>query len=688
MFRNADPLLKPKSMAIVGASESGGEGWSRVLFQNLKDAGMPLRAYLINPRREELWGEKVYPDFGSLPEQVDHAAVLVPARFVNDVIRDGISNGLKAATIFSAGFGEGRKKIGLNRGEELRRIVADANLSVCGPNCMGTFSLPQRILQYPTSRLRNLKQGKIGGVFHSGGTLGYWFARAAQRGLGFSYAVSCGNEFGLDCADYINFLAEDPDTEIIVGMLESIRRPAAFLLAAEKAFHAGKPIILLKLGRSEMGKEQAKTHTGAVAVDDDVFMAACRRLGITRANNLDDMVEFALAFTQNRYPAGNRLAVVTSSGGAVGLSIDAAEEEGVTLAQLSPETIKKMEALIPEDVDVHNPMDAGTQLAGNVERFTRLCSLFAEDPAVDIVALQGRLPLPTDTEDTHQHYVKLKEGTEKPIIGLVRMSENADEKYRQFQEAAQIPFLFGIPQTVRAAKALIDYGEAKRRGIPPISVALGHTDLSSKNLLDVLDGAGVKTPNQIAAADPDQAALEAAKIGFPVALKIISEEISHKTEAGGVRLGLDTEDEVRAEARDLMATIGAENISGFLVQEMVSGTEILVGLRNDPEFGPLLVVGLGGIFVEVLKDISLRLLPVDEIDVRAMLDELKGAAILDAFRGQSARDSDALVKAIVALTTFFLENREKLVEIEINPLVVLDEGNGVRAVDVRPVWKE
>lgn len=687
MFRNVEPLLKPKSMAIVGASETGGEGWSRVLYQNLKDAGMPVKTYLINPRRDELWGEKVYPNFGALPESVEHAAVLVPAQFVNDVIRDGIAHDLRAATIFSAGFGEGRKKIGAHRGEELNGLISDAKLSVCGPNCMGTFSLPQKILQYPTSRLSNLKLGKVGGVFHSGGTLGYWFARAAQRGLGFSYAVSCGNEFGLDCADYINFLADDPDTEIIVGMLESIKRPQAFITAAERAFRAEKPIILVKLGRSEMGKEQAKTHTGAVAVDDDVFMAACRRFGITRASNLDDMVEMCLAFQQKRYPTGNRLAVVTSSGGAVGLSIDAAEEEGAVLAALSSDTIKKMEEIIPADVDVHNPMDAGTRLAGNVERFTNLCGLFAADPGVDIVALQGRLPLPTDLEETHQHYVKLKNETDKPVLGLVRMSENADDKYRSFQEAAQIPFLFGIPQTVRAARALINYGEARRRGIPELSSAISDSKLRAENLADSLSIAGIMTPSQAIARSPQEAAEFAADIGFPVAIKIISGTISHKTEAGGVRLGLKDREAVKVEAEDLIESIGQENISGFLVQEMIAGTEILVGLRDDPDFGPLLLVGLGGVFVEILKDVSLRLIPVDEPEVRAMLSELRSSKVLDGFRGQPARDVDALSENITALCGFFLDHREVLSEIEINPLMVLEKGKGVRAIDIRPVWK-
>ncbi|MEC8622218.1 MAG: acetate--CoA ligase family protein [Pseudomonadota bacterium] len=687
MFRDVEPLLKPKSMAIVGASETGGEGWSRVLYQNLKDAGMPVKTYLINPQRDKLWGERVYPNFGALPQSVEHAAILVPAQFVNTVMRDGIANGLRAATIFSAGFGEGRKKIGAERGEELSGLISDAKLSVCGPNCMGTFSLPQKILQYPTSRLRNLKLGKVGGVFHSGGTLGYWFARAAQRGLGFSYAVSCGNEFGLDCADYINFLADDPDTEIIVGMLESIRRPQAFIAAAEKAFRAEKPLILVKLGRSEMGKEQAKTHTGAVAVDDDVFMAACRRFGITRASNLDDMVEMCLAFQQKRYPTGKRLAVVTSSGGAVGLSIDAAEEEGAVLAALSQDTIKKMEEIIPEDVDVHNPMDAGTRLAGNVERFINLCGLFAADPGVDIVALQGRLPLPTDPEETHQHYIKLKNETGKPVLGLVRMSENADDKYRSFQEAAQIPFLFGIPQTVRAAKALINYGEARRRGIPELFSPIPDSKLCNENLSDSLSMAGIRTPSHAIARSPEQAADFAAGIGFPVAIKITSDTISHKTEAGGVRLGLKDREAVKGQAEDLIESIGQENISGFLVQEMVAGTEMLVGLRDDPDFGPLLVIGLGGVFVEILKDVSLRLIPVDEPEVRAMLSELRGSKILDGYRGQPAPDVDALVENVMALCGFFLDHREVLSEMEINPLMVLERGKGVRAIDIRPVWK-
>lgn len=688
-FRAVEPLLQPRSIAIVGASETGGDGWSRVLFHNLKNAGFPVPTYLINPRREELWGEKVYPDFASLPEQIDHALVIVPARFVNDMMREGVANGLKAATIFSAGFGEGRKNIGADRGEELKALIAESGVSVCGPNCMGLFCLPRDMLLYPTSRLQNLPKGPVGGIFHSGGTLGYWFAQAAERGLGFSYAMSCGNEFGLDSADYLNFLVDDPDTEIIVGMIESIRRPKAFMEAARRAFEAKKPILLMKLGSSELGKEQAKTHTGAVAVDNDVFNAMCNRYGIVRCRSIDEMVDFALAFRQKRLPRGDRMAIVTTSGGAVGLSLEAVGDENGTLARLSPDTFKRMDEFVPDGVDVHNPMDAGSTLAGNVPDFCTLCEMFAADDNVDILAIQGRVPLADDKLKTPENYIKLKASTDKPVFAFTRMAQNCDQALRDFQDGAGMPFLFGIPTMVRSMHALVKYAAAQRRGLamppePAGTLSNASDDVVAEHLSDL----GLTMPAQAVAIDPAGAAAEAEKIGFPVALKIVSDDISHKTEAGGVRLNLADRDAVIREAEDLQQSLSDSQLSGFLIQEMVDGLEMLVGVREDSDFGPLMVVGLGGVFVELFRDVSLRLAPVDEYEARAMLSDLRGAKALDGFRGQAPRDVEALVKAITGLSDFYLENRSWLAEIEINPLIVLAKGKGVRAVDVRPIRRD
>jgi acetyltransferase len=688
-FRAVEPLLQPKSIAIVGASETGGDGWSRVLYHNLKNAGFPVPTYLINPRRDELWGEKVYPDFASLPEQIDHALVIVPARFVNDMMREGVENGLKAATIYSAGFGEGRKNIGADRGEELKGLIADSGVSVCGPNCMGLFSLPRDILLYPTSRLQNLPKGPVGGIFHSGGTLGYWFAQAAERGLGFSYAMSCGNEFGLDSADYLNFLVDDPDTEIIVGMIESIRRPKAFMEAARRAFDAKKPILLMKLGSSELGKEQAKTHTGAVAVDNDVFNAMCDRYGIVRCRHIDEMVDFALAFRQKRLPRGDRLAVVTTSGGAVGLTLEAVGDENGTLAQLSQDSFKKMDEFVPDGVDVHNPMDAGSTLAGKVPDFCELCEMFAADDNVDILAIQGRVPLADDKVKTPESYIKLKASTDKPVFAFTRMAQNCDAALREFQDGAGMPFLFGIPTMVRSMQALVKFAAAQRRGLALVPDSSGNlSNVADDVLIEQLSEIGLTMPAQSFALDPAAAADEAEKIGFPVALKIVSDDISHKTEAGGVKLNLADRDAVIREAEDLQNALADSQLSGFLIQEMVDGLEMLVGVREDPDFGPLLVVGLGGVFVELFRDVSLRLAPVDEDEVRTMLSELRGAKALEGFRGQAPRDVDALIHAIVGLTDFYLENRAWLSEVEVNPLIVLAEGKGVRAVDVRPIRRD
>lgn len=686
MFRPVAPLLQPDSLAIVGASETGGSGWSKVLFHNLKDAGFPVRTYLINPRRDELWGEKVYSDFGSLPEPVDLALVIVPAPLVCDVMRDGLAHGIKAACIYAASFGEGRKGVGAKRGAELRGLIADSALSVCGPNCMGMLSLARDILLYPRRRTDYMKGGHVGGIFHSGGTLGYWFTQAAQRGLGFSYAVSCGNEFGLDAADYLNFLADDPDTRVIVAMLESIRRPDAFMAAARRAFDAGKPVVVMKLGRTELGKEQAKTHTGAVAVDDDVFSAMCARYGIVRAASIDEMVDFTLAFSQARLPRGPRMGIVTSSGGAVGIALDAVDDNGGVLGVLSPETESRIAGLITEDVDVYNPMDAGPRLAVDVESFCKVCGHFAADDGIDLLAMQARLPTGRDTDEHVDSYVEILEATDKPVLGFTRMAQNADQALRDFQTQTGMPVIMGIPTMVRSMQALVRYAARREAGIPVLPEPAGsEANLAPDRLAATLEAYGLTPPRQAFAETPEDAARAAAGIGFPAALKIVSSDVSHKTEIGGVRLGLADEDAVLAEARDLRRVMEGHDLSGFLVQEMVDGLEMLVGLRDDKQFGPLVVVGLGGVFVELMRDVSLGLAPVDETEAHAMLLRLKGARALDAFRGRTPRDRKGLANAVAGLSRFFLDHRPWLDEIEINPLMVLQDGAGVRAVDVRVV---
>jgi acetyltransferase len=420
-----------------------------------------------------------------------------------------------------------------------------------------------------------------------------------------------------------------------------------------------------------------------------VFQAACDRYGITRCNSIDEMVDFALAFLPRRWPEGNRLAVVTSSGGAVGLVLDAVGSEKGVLATLEPGTVRRMEDFIPEDADVNNPMDAGPSLASDVPGFCSLCRMFADDPNVDLLAVQGRIPLPDDRNRDPEPYRALAAATDKPVLAFSRMVQNADQTYRDFQDGAGMPVLFGIPATVRALHALVRYGARRRAGIPePAPGAAGVRAIPRDALPEALAGYGVTPPRQAVARSPREAADAARTIGFPVALKVVAGEAIHKTEIGGVRLGLADAGAVEREAKDLVQAMAGRGLEGFIVQEMVAGVELLVGARDDEQFGPLLVVGLGGVFVELLRDVSLRLLPIGAAEVRTMLEDLRAASVFKGFRGQGPRDVAAVIDAVTGLSRFFLEHREQLSEIEINPLIVLGEGAGVRAVDVRVVRRK
>lgn len=682
MFKSVEQLFRPRSIAIVGASESGAGGWPRAIYGNLEHAGFPVPVYLINPRRDRLWDREVYPSFASLPEPVDLALTLIPAESVVDSLADGLANGLKAALVFAARFGEGGDEAGGERARGLAALCKEG-LRVCGPNCMGALALPDANLFYPAERVRALPQGGVGVIFQSGGTFQYWLSQGAVRGLGFSYAVSSGNELDLDVADYIAFLVDDPGTRVIACMLEGIRRPKAFMEAAARALAAGKPIVVVKTGASEGGRSATESHTGAVAGDDDIFNAVCERYGIVRCHGLDDLIETTLMFSTVRLPKGPRVAFAGYSGGATGLFLDYASEVGLPVAELSEETKTAIAPLLDRGLQPSNPLDGGAGLAGRQDDFREICKAIADDPRVDILSMQGQLPAQEGDRADPAVFAAASRGAAS-VVAHGRMGQNVTDAGRAFQEAAGVPFLQGLPETVRAVKALGCYAERRRRGAP-----VEHHSASplSGKIADLLADAGVPGPGGGLASTGSEAAALAGEIGYPVALKIVSPQAVHKTEIGGVALGLGDDASVlraadRMEAR-LKALQPEARLDGFLVQEMVDGLEMFVGLRDDPQFGPFIVAGLGGIHVEALGDLAFRLLPVDETEAREMLDSLRGRALLGSYRGRPARDVDALVRAMLTAGEIYLGVRDRFADIEINPLTVLAEGEGVRAVDIR-----
>ena len=679
--RPVENLLSAKSVAIVGASPKG--RWPMGIYRNLKKA-YKGKVFLINPNYQEIEENPCYPNLAALPEAPEELLILIPTRAVMGTLEEAAKLGTKSATIYTAGFGEGDDPQGKERAQAMKELCDRTGLVICGPNCMGSYSLPEGLWTFPTSTPL-LKKGPVGLIFQSGGSLGNWIKGATERGIGFTYAVSSGNEISLDLVDYLSFMVDDPATKVILLMAEGIRRPNEFIAVAREALNKNKPILVVKLGRSEMGKRQAISHTGALAGADEVFDAVCNRLGLIRCPTLEDLTEMTLAFTAGRYPRGSRAAIVVNSGGMKGLICDHVEELNTNLAQLSDKTKEAVRPLIPAELAVENPLECGVAGFGDEQGFVNIVKLHAGDDGVDLLAIHGELPrFPEKREATL--FKNLAATTDKPILAFARSTYSCTDESRTFQEEAGIPFLQAIKPTLRALAGLGLYGQRKRLGVPSLSAANGKAeDLEGDKLNALLQSRGIGLPKQALAGTAAEAGAKAKEIGFPVALKLIAAEIVHKTESGAVVLGLKSAEDVVAEGQKLLSkTLGKGHL---LVQEMVQGTEVLLGARTDPQYGPFLMVGLGGILVEVLKDVALRLLPVDEGEARQMLQELRGFKVLQGVRGQGPRDIDALVKAMVGLSDVFAAHRDHLTDMEINPLMVRAQGAGVAAVDVRLVWK-
>jgi acetyltransferase len=686
MFRSPASVLAPSSVAIVGASERG--QWQGIIYRNLRDFKYPGRVYLVNPRQQQVWGEPCFPSLREIPERVDHAMVIVPAVAVADVLQDAEAAGVNSATIYAAAMGDGNDPASKKRGAWLKDFLGKSKMRLAGPNCMGAYSYHERLFAYPNNELGRFPAGSVGAIFQSGGTLQFWLRTGADRGLRFSYGITSGNETDLDLADYLNFLVDDPQTRLIVLFIEGIRRPQAFMHAAGRALEAGKPVIAIKTGATQKSRAAAQSHTGAIGGDYAAYLAMCDRYGIRNCSSLDDLLETALTFDGGRLPKGPRIGFVTTSGGTVDLLYDYAEQEGALMPDYTPQTLKDLMPFMQEGIEPKNPLDLGIPMG--LKHAAGVCDVVSRDPNVDMIAWASMLPNKAGAWEGVEELQNLLKRTDKPIVGFGRMSYVMTPEAVQAQKAAGFPFLQGLEPTLRALNAL--WFHAVRRGKrPPMPPPAPASDLSPETLDTTLARYGIALPKSREVTTAAEAAAAANEIGFPVALKIRSPDILHKTEAGGVVLDLRSGEAVQRAADDLVASArkaqpGAR-IDGFLVQEMVSGVEAIIGARGDPLYGPLLLIGAGGVLVELTKDAVLSLLPVTAGDVSAMIDGLKLNKLLTGFRGRPAADRAALESTVLALAQFYLDHRARIEDIEINPLMVRPEGRGAVAVDVRVIWR-
>jgi acyl-CoA synthetase (NDP forming) len=685
LFRSAASTLQATSLAIVGASERA--RWPSEIFRNLREFGYPGRIALVNPRQKEVFGQRCFASLRDLPEPVDHALVIVPAAAVPGVLIDADEAGVKSATVYASMIGDGEDPESLKRGAWLKEFVAGSSLRVAGPNCMGAYSYRERVLGYPNTELCALAPGSVACIFQSGGLIQFWMKAAAERGLRFSYCITSGNEPDLGLADYLNFVIDDAETRQVVLFIEGIRRPAAFMHAAGRALAMGKPLLAIKSGATAKSQAASQSHTGAIAGDYAAYLAMCERYGIVNCRSLDDLVETALAFDGGRLPKGPRIGFVTTSGATVDLLYDYAETEGAAMPDFSDATKAALLPMMQAGITPRNPLDVGIPSTMAIAADT--CATAAADPNIDMVAWAAPMPRKADAWGDVAPLRRLLSKTDKPIVAFGRVISQVSDVLISSQQAAGIPFLQGIVPTVRALNGL--WFHAARRGrLPPVPPAATASNLSPATLEATLARYGLALPKSQAVGTAAEAIAAAERIGFPVALKFRSDDILHKTEAGGVALDLRNREAVETAAEALIACARQAHarIQGFLVQEMVAGVEAILGARSDPLYGPLLLIGTGGVLVELARDAALRLLPVTADDVERMIDELKLAKLLAGFRGRPVADRATLADAALAIGRFFLDHRSRIRDIEINPLMVRPSGRGAVAVDVRVLWRE
>nr|WP_244670343.1 acetate--CoA ligase family protein [Rhodoplanes elegans] len=681
-------MFSPRSIAVIGASADATKLTGRPIAY-LEKHGYAGAIYPVNPRAETIGSRRCYPDVAALPEVPDVGLVLLGAERAVAAVEQLARAGAAAAVVLASGFGEAGED-GRRRQQALRE-AADG-MRLLGPNTIGLVNVSERIMLSASGamELDGFVPGSVALVSQSGGILGALLSRGAARGIGFSKLVATGNEADLDIADMIEHLADDDATAVIALYIEGLRHPDRFRAAAAKATGRGKRLVVYKVGRSETGARSAVSHTGALAGSDRMYDALFRQLGIVRANAFSDLLDIPAALATGRRLDGARLAVVTTTGGAATLIADNAGLAGFTLPDPDPPTAEGLTALaIPDATLDRNPVDV--TLAGlRPELFTRVLALLSKSPRYDaIVTIVGSSAL-GQPDLVAKPLIAALDTTEKPILAYV--SPEAPHIVAALNRAG-VP-AFANPEGCVAALAALriappaPYMEttaaaaspAGEPAAPPGGGALNEAD--SKALFARF---GIPAVAEIVATKPEDAAAAAQRLGgAPVVVKVLSRDILHKSELGGVAVGVAPEavaDCCRAMAARV-SDCAAGTLDGFLVQERITdGVEMILGLSRDPQLGPAVLLGFGGVTAELLKDTTLRPLPLAPGDAAAMIAELTLSPLLKGYRGRPAADVAALVAAIEAFAAMVMRLGDRLREAEINPLFVRPAGHGVAAAD-------
>lgn len=696
-----DAFFKPKAVAIVGASTEPAKLGYTVLA-NVIESGYKGNIYPINPKASEIYGHKAYRSVLDLPEVPDLAVIVIPYPLVPGALRECGEKGIRAVVIITAGFRESGAE-GIEREREVIQIAREYGIRIIGPNVLGIMDMFTPI--NATFAAGTPPRGNIAFMSQSGAlqTAIVDWALGAQD-LGFSKFVSLGNKADVSEIDLMQAWADDPESKVILSYVEGVSNGAEFIRVARQVSRK-KPILVLKSGVTEAGSRAVSSHTGSLAGSEQAYDAAFYQAGVLRVNSLQELFDSARAFASQPLLEGDRIAIITNAGGPGILATDTLERNGLQLARLELETVHKLKAILPEAAATGNPVDVLGDARS--DRYAQAIEVVAQDPNVDGMICIVTPQAMTEIAETANAIGKLSQQLTKPLLGVF-MGEARIKPGVDVLNSYNVPNYKFPEQAGAALAAMRDYRRLRDRPDPEF-VSFEVDNATVKEVFEqvraedrvsvgeaearrVAEAYGLRLPANELAATADEAVEAANRIGYPVVLKIASPDILHKTDVGGVKVGLRSAQDVR-DAFDLIVYraqryVPEARIWGCLVQEMVSldGIEVLVGMSRDPQFGPLVTFGLGGVLVEVLKDVTFRVAPFGKQDAYEMLEEIRAASLLRGVRGRPPADADALAETLLRINQLVTDFPE-VVEMDINPLMVYEKGRGVIVLDMRLVLK-
>ena len=696
-----DAIFRPRSVAVIGASNREGSV-GHAIFKNILMGGYRGTLYPVNPNYPSIAGVRSYQTVSAIPDEIDLAMIIVPAGAVAAVLEECGQKGVRAVVVVSAGF----KEIGPDGLKEEQRIAAIArkyNMPLVGPNCLGVISTDEDVVLNASFARCMPKRGNIAFVSQSGALCAGILDYARGRNIGFSKFISFGNKADVTELDLVRYLAEDDSTEVILMYLETLADGRAFIELAREItgeMKLRKPILAIKSGRTSQGAAAARSHTGSLAGSDAVYDAIFAQAGILRVDTVEELFDFAVGFSRQPLPSGNRFAIVTNAGGPGIMATDAAIRHGLELAKLRPETLESLKAKLPPTANIFNPVD----VIGDAQsdRYTAALSAVLADQNVDGVVVLLTPQSMTDIEAIAQTVGKVTAKHRKPVLasflghvdissGVKILEQDGIPNYQFPENAARsLAAMYQYTQWVkrpRTTERRFKVDTAAVKNIFQRVRADGRTFLPEAEALGVMEAYGFPMLPHGLAQTADEAVALLQKIGGPVAMKIASPDVVHKVDVGGVLLNISTAEEARVGfnkiTNGVKQKLPSARLLGVEIQQMAAkGTEVILGLSRDPSFGHIIMFGLGGTYVEVLKDVSFRLVPIRELGAHNMIKTIRAAKVFESFRGQPPADVDAMAECLERLSQLAVDFPE-IEELDINPLIVHAQGQGAHVADVR-----